>query len=104
MDPTLQKSGSFTGILSAQLQDLAVQESQGAIADRTKEHLGTSDTAIVKCRRRLIESAKRFATEGTIPAAVSRADLYKRRAVAMLLPKEMTADQAGTHPATLPSA
>ena len=104
MDRTLQKSGSFTGILSAQLQDLAVQESQGAIADRTKEHLGSSDTAIVKCRRRLIESAKRFATEGTIPAAVARADLYKRRAVAILLPKEMTADQAGTHPATLPSA
>ena len=37
-------------------------------------------------------------------AAVARADLYKRRAVAILLPKEMTADQAGTHPATLPSA
>lgn len=104
MDRTLQKSGSFTGVLSAQLQDLVVQESQGAIADRTKEHLGSSDTAIVKCRRRLIESAKKFATEGTIPAAVSRADLYKRRAVAMLLPKEMTAEQAGTHPATVPSA
>lgn len=104
IDRASQKTGSFTGIRSAQLQDLAVQESQGAIADRTKEHLGSSDTAIVKCRRRLIESARQFAADGTIPVAARRGDLYKRRAVAMLLPKEMTADQAGTHPATVPAA
>ena len=29
---------------------------------------------------------------------------FLRRAVAMLLPKEMTAEQAGTLPATVPSA
>jgi hypothetical protein len=104
MDRTLQRSGSFTGIPSAQLQDLAVQESQGAIADRTKEHLGTSDTAIVRCRRRLIESAKKFASEGIVPVAAARGDLYRRRAVAMLLPKDVTAEQAGSHPATVPSA
>jgi len=104
LDRDLQKNGSFTGIPSAQLQDLAVQESQGSIADRTKEHLGTSDTAIVKCRRRLIESARKFAQEGTVPTAAARGDLYMRRAVALLLPKEVTAEQAGTHPATVPSA
>ena len=69
MDRDLQRRGSFTGIPSAQLQDLAVQESQGPIADRTKEHLGTSDTAIVKCRRRLLEVAKKFANDGTVPTA-----------------------------------
>lgn len=103
MDRSLQKSGSFTGIPSAQLQDIAVQESQGAIADRTKEHLGTSDTAIVRCRRRLVDSAKKFVSEGALPIAAGRGDLYKRRAVAMLLPKEVTAEQAGTHPATVPT-
>jgi phthalate 4,5-dioxygenase len=104
MDRGLQKSGSFTGIPSAQLQDIAVQESQGAIPDRTKEHLGTSDTAIVKCRRRLIESARKFVSDGTLPVAAARGDLYKRRAVAMLLPKEVTAEQAGSHPATVSTA
>ena len=104
MDRTLQKSGSFTGILSAQLQDLAVQESQGAIADRTKEHLGSSDTAIVKCRRRL-SNPRRGSPRKARSRRPSRAPICtKRRAVAILLPKEMTADQAGTHPATLPSA
>jgi nitrite reductase/ring-hydroxylating ferredoxin subunit len=104
MDRGLQKGGSFTGIPSAQLQDLAVQESQGAIADRTKEHLGTSDTAIVKCRRRLIDSARKFVGEGTVPVAAARGELYKRRAVAMLLPQQVTADEAGSHPATVPNA
>lgn len=80
-----------------------MQESQGTIVDRTKEHLGSSDAAIVKCRRRLIESARQFAKDGTIPVAASRGHLYKRRAVAILLPKEMTAHDAGTHPATLPT-
>jgi nitrite reductase/ring-hydroxylating ferredoxin subunit len=103
IDRTLQKTSSFTGIPSAQLQDLAMQESQGTIVDRTKEHLGSSDAAIVKCRRRLIESARQFAKDGTIPVAASRGHLYKRRAVAILLPKEMTAHDAGTHPATLPT-
>lgn len=104
LDRGLQKKDSFTGIPSAQLQDLAVQESQGAIADRTKEHLGTSDTAIVKCRRRLIESAKKFAAEGTVPVAAAQGELYRRRAVAVLLPKEVSAEQAGAHPATVASA
>lgn len=104
LDRSLQKKDSFTGIPSAQLQDLAVQESQGAIADRTKEHLGTSDTAIVKCRRRLIESAKKFAAEGIVPVAAAQGELYRRRAVAVLLPKEVSAEQAGAHPATVASA
>lgn len=48
-----------------------MQESQGTIVDRTKEHLGSSDAAIVKCRRRLIESARQFAKDGTIPVAAA---------------------------------
>jgi len=36
--------------------------------------------------------------------AAARGDLYRRRAVAMLLPKDVTAEQAGSHPATVPSA
>jgi hypothetical protein len=104
MDRDLQRRGSFTGIPSAQLQDLAVQESQGPIADRTKEHLGTSDTAIVKCRRRLLEVAKKFANDGTVPTAAKRGELYKHRAIAILLPMDITPEQAGSHPATVPDA
>jgi nitrite reductase/ring-hydroxylating ferredoxin subunit len=42
---------SYTGIHGTGAQDTAMQESQGPIVDRTQEHLGTSDAAIIKIRR-----------------------------------------------------
>ena len=42
--------------------------------------------------------------EVEVEVAAARGDLYRRRAVAMLLPKDVTAEQAGSHPATVPSA
>jgi phthalate 4,5-dioxygenase oxygenase subunit len=32
----------------------------GAIVDRTNEHLGTSDLAIIRMRRRMLEGVRRF--------------------------------------------
>lgn len=52
IDRDLQRSGkSFTGIYGVGLQDSAMQESMGPIADRTIEHLGSADIGIVKLRR-----------------------------------------------------
>ena len=88
-----QRGSSFTGIPSAQLQDIAVQEGQGAIVDRTQEHLGTTDAAISRCRRRLIDAAKAL-EEGTEPVAASNGSLYRLRAVAMELPREAEPEEA----------
>ena len=56
VDRELQASGaSFTGIYGVGLQDCGIQESMGRIADRTVEHLGVSDTAIIKLRRYLLD-------------------------------------------------
>ncbi|KIU48711.1 Rieske 2Fe-2S domain-containing protein [Bradyrhizobium elkanii] len=88
-----QERSSFTGIRSAQLQDIAVQESQGGIVDRSIERLGTSDTAIVRCRRRLIDAAKAQIV-GDAPPEVHNSHLYRVRAVAMMLDKDQTADDA----------
>jgi phenylpropionate dioxygenase-like ring-hydroxylating dioxygenase large terminal subunit len=55
----LQASGaSFSGIPGIAAQDLAVQQSAGRIVDRTKEHLATSDRAIIETRRLLEEAAR----------------------------------------------
>ena len=52
IDRALQKSGqSFTGIKGLGLQDAAIQESQGAIFDRTQEHLCSSDLQIIALRK-----------------------------------------------------
>jgi phthalate 4,5-dioxygenase oxygenase subunit len=58
---------SHTGIAGANLQDIAVEESMGAIYDRSKEHLGTSDVAVIRMRRLMIDGARALAEKGTTP-------------------------------------
>jgi phthalate 4,5-dioxygenase len=53
-----QKTVNYTGIEGTNTQDFAVQESMGPIYDRTKERLGSADTAIIQMRRLLIEAVK----------------------------------------------
>jgi phthalate 4,5-dioxygenase oxygenase subunit len=59
-DRAAMKNGSYTGIKGFTNQDMACQESMGPIADRTREHLGTSDIAIIRMRRRMVEALRRF--------------------------------------------
>jgi phthalate 4,5-dioxygenase len=59
-DRAAMKNGSWMGIEGVPHQDIAAQESMGPIVDRTREHLGTSDVAIIRLRRRLLEAVTRF--------------------------------------------
>jgi hypothetical protein len=59
IDRDVQRSRkSFTGIFGSGPQDAAVQESMGPIYDRTREHLGASDTAIIATRRHLLRALR----------------------------------------------
>jgi hypothetical protein len=58
IDRQAQKAETFTGIEGINLQDHAVQESMGAIVDRTREHLVASDKAIVTARHLLMNAVK----------------------------------------------
>jgi phthalate 4,5-dioxygenase oxygenase subunit len=53
-----QKTVNYTGIEGTNTQDFAVQESMGAIYDRTKEHLGSADTAIIQMRRLMLQACQ----------------------------------------------
>ena len=69
------KLGNFTGIRGIPNQDIAMWETMGPIADRSRERLGASDLAIVEFRR----------DDGRRRAAVSRrrpGDRHRRRAIA----------------------
>lgn len=68
-DREAMQNGSFTGIHGVQNQDMAVQESMGAIYDRTREHLATSDVAVIRMRRLMLDSVRRF-DEGEAPLAL----------------------------------
>ncbi len=78
IDRAAQKSASFTGVTGLAEQDLMVQQSQGFIADRTRETLTATDAAVVKFRRTLLAAAKALAA-GQEPEAPKRADAYCTR-------------------------
>ena len=68
IDRALQRSGdSYTGIASIGMQDCAIQESMGPIADRSLENLGVSDMGIAKIRRFLLNAVRDHEAGGTPP-------------------------------------
>jgi nitrite reductase/ring-hydroxylating ferredoxin subunit len=79
LDRTLQKNESFTGITGVSEQDAAIQDSQGPIQDRTKEHLGPTDLGIVEFRK-LVMGAARTLQSGGEPKAAQSAEQYAVRA------------------------
>jgi len=58
IDRQRQKTFSFTGINGVNTQDVALQEGMGPIVDRSKEHLGTTDRAIIALRQLLLEATR----------------------------------------------
>jgi hypothetical protein len=88
MDWDARQHKSFTGIPGIRLQDSAVIWSMGSIMDRTKEHLGTADAAIIRVRRRLIAAAEAMRDHGVIPPGVNEPENYKRRSCLTVLPPE----------------
>jgi hypothetical protein len=78
---------SYTGLPSVTLEDQAVTESMGEIYDRTNEHLGTSDTMIIRTRRRMIVAAKALRDSGALPPAWDRPEAYGVRTGGVMLPK-----------------
>ena len=94
IDRQLQKTVSFTGIHGIRAQDAMVTESAGPIVDRTREHLGSSDMAVVTMRRTLLDAAAACASSQTPPAAVVKPWLYDVRATQAVLPEGVEPDAA----------
>ena len=88
IDRDRQRQRNFTGVEeSAPLQDALVQESMGPIVDRSLEHLGASDSGIIRVRQRLLEAARRLATEGIAPPGAEAPGAYRLRGCQLLLPR-----------------
>ena len=63
-DRDAMKHGSHTGIAGIPNQDIAMWETMGSIADRSRERLGASDIAIVQFRRIMVDAARRVRDGG----------------------------------------
>jgi hypothetical protein len=79
MDRRVQKHDTFTGIEGVSEQDAAIQDSMGPIQDRTREHLGPTDVAIVEFRKLLMSSAHALQI-GEEPKAAAAPSRYAVRA------------------------
>jgi phthalate 4,5-dioxygenase len=58
LDRDVQRSETFTGIEGINAQDRAIQESMGRIVDRSREHLGPADKAIIQLRKKLRDAVR----------------------------------------------
>jgi phenylpropionate dioxygenase-like ring-hydroxylating dioxygenase large terminal subunit len=80
-----QKRRTFTGIQGVSEQDAMIQDSQGFIADRTREHLGPTDAAVIEFRRQILEAARALQA-GVQPAAARAAAAYRVRGGSLVAP------------------
>jgi nitrite reductase/ring-hydroxylating ferredoxin subunit len=86
IDRAAQRDGLFSGVVSVPDQDAVVQESMGAIVDRTRELLGQSDRAVVLFRRMILRLAEDCA-KGVAPEASKHSDWFNVRPATIMLEK-----------------
>jgi len=88
-----QRTVNFTGIEEFLNQDACATESMGPIVDRTKEHLGVSDSYIIQVRRLLFKAVKDLQAGQKPPGLVydpSRADFSHIRCDVAHLPSSVS--------------
>jgi len=70
IDRFAQKGLSYSGIADFRSQDAMATETAGPIYDRTREHLGSTDVAVIRMHRQLLRAAKALAAaDGDAAAA-----------------------------------
>lgn len=79
LDRLAQKTVSYTGIEGVSEQDAAIQDSQGPIADRTRENLFATDAGVVRFRRAILKAARDLHEHGIEPDAARRPHAYRMR-------------------------
>jgi phenylpropionate dioxygenase-like ring-hydroxylating dioxygenase large terminal subunit len=87
MDREAQRRGeAFSGVEGIAMQDASLQESMGAIQDRTRENLCPTDRGIVLARRKLLQAA--LANRDGKPVPALAAAEQRVRSCAIELPRE----------------
>jgi len=96
MDRAKQRTQTYTGIPAIPTQDQAMNEGMGYICDRTQEHLGTTDVAIIAMRRRLLRMVSEL-QQGIEPYAPSHPEVYRVRPLDIDSPHGELADLLDAH-------
>jgi phthalate 4,5-dioxygenase oxygenase subunit len=88
-DREAMRRGSHTGIEGIPNQDIAMWETMGPIADRSRERLGASDMAIVQFRRIMVDAARKVRDGGpAIGTAPKHVPHVKLKSFEGIVPKK----------------
>ena len=87
LDRDDQRHRTYSGVRGVSEQDAMIQDSQGLIADRTRENLTATDAAVVRFRRAVLAGASDL-VDGTAPAAARDPEAYRLRSGSWVAHKE----------------
>jgi hypothetical protein len=91
IDREVQKTShtatGYTGLATVPIQDAMINYSQGFIVDRSREHLGTTDSAIIRTRRMMLNAARALREDGVTPPGVEQPNVYRQRSGWVHLPE-----------------
>ena len=85
IDRVAQKGQSYSGIKDFRSQDMMATESAGPIYDRAREHLGSTDVAVIRMHRMLIRAAKALGNGEQPPALGGSGDFRSIRGAEKIL-------------------
>jgi phthalate 4,5-dioxygenase len=86
LDRQRQRKMNYSGIEGIETQDRAMTEGMGALCDRTEEHLGTSDLAVIAMRR-VLERRAQDLQKGIRPRAAHLANQFGARPLDVVCPE-----------------
>ncbi|MBH68121.1 MAG: ring-hydroxylating oxygenase subunit alpha [Rhodospirillaceae bacterium] len=93
MDRNEQRLNSYTGIRGVSEQDAAIQNSQGKIVDRSREHLGQTDVGIIEFRKLMLASAAAL-QKGHAPPSASLCKDYTVQCGGMVAHRDIPLEKA----------
>ena len=86
IDWEIHKTRRF-GIAGVNLQDVCVTENEGPtpILDRTKENLCSGDMSVIRARLMLLDAARAWRDDGTVPIGARDSSVYRVRGSAVVV-------------------
>jgi len=94
----MQRTVNFSGIQGIETQDRAMTEGMGTLCDRTEEHLGTSDLAVIAMRR-ILERRAQDLQKGVPPRAAQLGTRFGARPLDVVAPEANLGDVLTRHAA-----
>src|SRR5205085_8565566 len=96
LDRDMQRRINYSGIQGIETQDRAMTEGMGFVCDRSQEHLGTSDLAVIAMRR-ILERRAQDLHKGVRPRAAHLASQFGARPLDVVGPEANLGDLLARH-------